>query len=356
MLYTVIMAGGAGTRFWPLSRRSAPKQGLQLIGRSSLFEMALERIARLTPSERTLVITNTDQAALLANQAGGLPRKNIIAEPAARDSAAAVFLGAAIIAAVDEEAVMLVKAADHVISPIEAFEATVMRAVEVAETGHLVTFGVRPRYAATGYGYIERGAPFEGVEGAFRVAAFREKPDPPTAQEYLADGIHYWNSGMFVWRARDILDAARRHAPVHYERIAPLGAAFAGEGFSGALAGAYTGLPKISIDYAVMEKADNIAMVEADFKWDDVGSPVTLRDYLEEDADGNAIRGEARTLDSTGCTIVGDEDHMVAVVGCSDLVVIHTGDATLVCPADRIGDVKRLVSQLEQDDSTRKYI
>jgi len=356
MLYTVIMAGGSGTRFWPLSRQAMPKQAIPICGPKSLFQRAVERVDGLTPPERTFVITNAEQADILASQAPRIPRENIIAEPFARDSAAAVFLGAAIAAARDEDAVTLVKPADHIISPVDKFHAAVKRAVTVAEKGCLVTFGVPPRFPATGYGYIERGEPLEGIEGAYKVRRFREKPDQETAEGYVADGRHYWNSGMFVWRARDILEAARRFAPAHYEAIAPLGEAFGGEGFQAALADAYGALEKISIDFAVMEKAENIATVEADFEWDDVGTPVSLRDYFEADAEKNVVRGRACIHDASRCVLISDDDHLLAVVGCHDLVVIHTADATLVCPAGRIGDVKKLVNDMAGDEQMRKYL
>lgn len=356
MLYGVIMAGGSGTRFWPLSRRSVPKQAMPFLGGESLFEMALARLAGLTPPERTFVVTTGAQAELLASQAADIPRENVVAEPVGRDSAAAIFLAAAIIAARDEDAVMIVKAADHIIKPIERFHAAALRAAEVAERGYLVTFGVVPSYPATGYGYVERGEPLEGIPGAYEVRRFREKPNLETAREYIADGNHYWNSGIFVWRARDILEAARRFAPKHHAAIAPLGALFGTPRFAAAMAAAYEGLEKISIDYAVMEHADNVATVEADFEWDDVGSLVSFKDYSETDENGNVVHGLAEALASSGCVLVSGDDHLLTVIGCDNLIVIHTDDATLVCPADRAQEVKRLVSKLEGRKDIGKYL
>ncbi|MHC4712386.1 MAG: mannose-1-phosphate guanylyltransferase [Planctomycetota bacterium] len=356
MLYSVIMAGGSGTRFWPLSRRAMPKQAMSFVGGESLFQRAVARIEDLAPPERTFVITNAEQAALLASQAPRVPRENIVAEPVARDSAAAVFLAASIIAARDAEAVMLVKTADHIISPVELFHATVRRAAAVAEKGHLVTFGVKPGYPATGYGYVERGEPLESAEGAFQVRRFTEKPDAETAEGYIADGKHYWNSGMFVWQAGAVLAAAERFAPAHYEAISPLGAHFGAADFGDRLVEAYEPLEKISIDYAVMEKAPNVAMVEADFDWDDVGSPVSFRDYFEPDDDNNVLQGMTVAHESSDCILVSDEEHIVAAVGLRDVVVIHTDDATIVCPASKIADVKGLVSGLASDERTAKYV
>jgi len=353
MLYGVIMAGGSGTRFWPLSRKQRPKQAMPFLGGKSLFQRALDRVEALAPPEHTLIITNEDQAELLASQAGGLPRENIVGEPLARDSAAAVFLAASIVVEQDPDAVTLVKPADHLISPVEKFAATVNRAVSIAGEGFLVTFGVRPTSPATGYGYIERGEKLEAAEDAYRVVRFHEKPDRQTAERYLAEGRYYWNSGIFVWRAADILEAAREFAPEHFEAIRPLGRLFGTGEFAPALREAYEPLEKISIDFGVMERAQNIATVEADFQWSDVGSPVALRGCHEPDESGNVRRGLTHTLDAANCVLLSDEDHLVAAVGCEDLVVIHTDDATLVCPADRVGDVKRLVSELRRREETR---
>ncbi len=357
MLYSVIMAGGSGTRFWPLSRRSMPKQALRLFGGKSLFEMALERVEGLTPPERTFVVTTQEQAELLAEQAANIPRENIVAEPFGRDSAAAVFLSAAIVGAKDAEAVILLKASDHLISPVERFHGAARKAEALAEDGHmLVTFGVPPSYAATRYGYIERGEPTGEAAGCYRVARFHEKPDAATAGRYVEEGRYYWNSGIFVWRAADILAAAKEFTGEHYRAIAPLGELFGAEGFAEALAAAYEPLSKVSIDYAVMEKAPNIAMVEADFQWNDLGSPLALRECMEPDEDGNVRKGLIHALESTGCVALSDEAHLVALVGCENLVVIHTDDATLVCRADRAGEVKRLVGMFEEHGGISDYL
>jgi mannose-1-phosphate guanylyltransferase len=356
MLYVMIMAGGSGTRFWPLSRHLCPKQTMPLFDDGSLFEKALARAAGLAPPERTFVVTTSEQTKLLSKQAVDIPPGNIIAEPFGRDSAAAVFLGAAVIAAVDPDATILVKTADHVIAPIDAFQKSVGDAVKLAETGFLVTFGITPRHPATGYGYIERGVEIDGAPRAFRVARFTEKPEIEIAKKFLEDGLHFWNSGMFVWRASDILAAARTHAREHYDSIAPLGELFGKRGFKKALAEAYERIGRASIDYAIMEKAANVAVVEASFEWDDLGSPVSLRAYFDADSNGNVIRGLAAQFDSSDCVVLSTDDHLVAVEGCEGLVVIHTDDATLVCPADKIEDVKALVARLARDKRTNRYV
>lgn len=357
MLYSVIMAGGSGTRFWPLSRRAAPKQAMGFLGGESLFQRALARTEGLSEAERTLVVTTAEQAGVLAEQAGGLPARNVVGEPEGRDSAAAIFLAAAIIAQEDSDAVMLVKPADHLISPVESFQRIVGRAVRVAEEGGLlVTFGITPRRPETGYGYIERGARIAGVSGAYEVLSFREKPGVETAREYIEAGRYYWNSGMFVWRARDILDAAAEYAPEHFAAIAPLGELFGTADFAPSLEEAYGSIEKISIDYAVMEKAANVAVVEADFEWSDVGSPTALLDCLEKDASGNVCEGMTLAHGSSGNVIVSDEEHLVAAVGCEGIVIIHTADATLVCPAERVQEIKGLVAEIERRDELERFL
>jgi len=356
-LYTVIMAGGSGTRLWPASRKRTPKQVMPVLGGLSLFRRTVERLAPLAPPERTFVITSADQADMLRAQAPELPRENIVGEPVGRDSAPAVFLAAAIVAARDPSAVMLVAPADHLISPIERFHECVKRAIEVAEAGKfLVTFGIPPTAPATAYGYVERGRAIPGPEGAFRVKRFHEKPDYQTARRYVNDRRYYWNSGMFVWHASTILDAAKSFTPDIHDAIAPLGALFGTGEFDRALAAAYAPLRKISIDYAVMEKAPNIALVEADFDWTDVGSPVALRFYSTADKAGNIRQGLTELLESQNCITVSDDDHLLAVFGCDNLVVIHAGDATLVCPAQRAEDLKQLIAAIERREELRKFL
>jgi len=357
MLYGVILAGGSGTRLWPSSRRTLPKQAMPILGGDSLFQRAVKRLDGLVPPERIYVVTNQGQAKLLASQAPQVPRKNIVGEPVARDSAAAIFLAAAITSAKDGTAVNLVMPADHLISPMESFQDAARRAAQLAEaTGSLVTFGVKPTRPSTGYGYVERGEALPSAKGAFAVARFKEKPDAATAQGYVDAGRYYWNSGMFVWKASAILEAARRFVPEHYEGIAPLGKLFGGNRFRKALAAAYEPLKKISIDYAVMEKAPNLAVVEAEFDWGDIGSHTALREFAQRDAAGNVRIGLTKVLDSTNSIVISEDGHLLAVFGCKDIVAIHTADATLVCPADRAEDLKALIASIEGREELKKYL
>lgn len=357
MLYVVILAGGSGTRLWPSSRKLLPKQAIPLLGGESLFQRAVRRVEGFVPPERVFVITNQAQARLLASQAPEIPRANIIAEPLARDSAAAVFLAAAITSAKDPEAVNLVVPADHLISPVDLFQDAARRAIRLTEeTDLFVTFGIPPRFPATGYGYIERGEPLPGVDGAYRVVRFKEKPDKATAQGYIDSGRYYWNSGMFVWRTSKILDAARAFVPEHYAAIAPLGNAFGRRGFAKALKAAYEPLKKISIDYAVMERARDIAVIEADFDWSDVGSHTALREFAETDERGNIRIGLTEALCSTNSVVISSDNHLLAVFGYSDVVAVHTRDATLVCPANRADDLKKLIAAIESREDLKGYL
>jgi len=356
MLYSVIMAGGTGTRFWPLSRRKNPKQVISLAEGPSLFERTVARLKRLVPPERTYVVTRAELAPTLRALAPQLPRENVIGEPVGRDSAAAVFLGASIIAHKDGQAVILVSAADHLIAPAARFRAAVRKASGLARHGFLVTFGIPPTRPSTAYGYVECGAALPGVAGAFRVRRFHEKPSSRTARRYLRAKRFFWNSGLFVWKAATILDAARRFAPEHFAAISPLGALHGAAGFQASLAAAYRKVNRISIDYAIMEKARNVAMLKADFDWADVGGPLALRRCMKADGAGNIHIGLVDLLDSRDCVAVSGDDRLLALFGCEDLVVIQTPDATLVCPADRAEELKKLVSRLDARSDTAEFL
>jgi mannose-1-phosphate guanylyltransferase len=356
MLYGAIMAGGAGTRLWPLSRKRRPKQAIPLAGGPSLFERTVARLEGIVPSERILVITTSQLVRTLGALVPAIPRGNFVGEPVGRDSAAAVFLAASIVAEKDPEAVMLVCAADHLISPKKRFQAAVARAVALAKKDFLVTFGIRPTRPSTAYGYIERGRPLGHTRGAHLVKKFHEKPDAATARRYASSKRFFWNSGLFAWKASTILAAAREYAPGHARALENLGALFGTTKFAGAVRAAYNKLPRISIDYAVMEKADNVAVVESDFEWSDVGGPIALRTMVEADHGGNVKLGLVDLLDSKGCVAISGDDRLLAVFGCEDLVVIQTHDATLVCPASRADELKKLVKKLESDARMREFL
>ncbi len=352
MLHAVIMAGGSGTRLWPRSRRERPKFLLPLVGPRSLLAETVSRLDGLVPAERVHIVAAQQQVGhiLEALPFGTQPR--LLAEPFGRDTAACIGLAAVHIRRLDPQATMLVLPADHVIRPPERFRQVAGAAVEVAEREDaLVTFGIKPTYPATGYGYIHRGRQLEAVGGipVFEVHQFREKPERPVAEQYLASGEYYWNSGMFCWRVAVILDCIRRFAPKLHEALERIAGAIATPNEQRVLREAYEPLEKISIDYAVMEKAETIRVVEADFEWNDVGSWASVAELrsAEADPEGNLLVGKSAALDSRNCFVLAD-DHLVGIVGAEDLVVIHTPDATLVCPRHRAEDVKKLVDLLAE--------
>jgi mannose-1-phosphate guanylyltransferase len=349
-LFAIVMAGGSGTRFWPASRRARPKQFLPVSGGRAMIAETCARLEGLVPWERVLVVTAESQAPLVREALPELPRTNVLAEPAARNTAPCVAFAAEEVARRAPESIQVVLPADHVVRPIVAFQRALSAAVEEASSGDwLVIFGVRPDHPATGYGYIEAGATVGSRDSlpVYSVKRFVEKPDHARATEFLAGGRHLWNSGMFVWSTRAIRAALRSHAPAiahGFERVA------AGE----PLARVYPLLPSVAVDVAVLERAANVRMLPIDFSWSDVGSWNALSELHERDRDGNCpvLSGGARLVveDSSGCLAYAEDDEVIALVGVRDLVVVRAGNATLVCPRERAQDVKRIVERLSRED------
>lgn len=351
MDHAVIMAGGSGTRFWPKSRARLPKQLLSLVTGQPLLVDTVVRLDGLFARERVRVITNAAYAEASRALLDGVPAGNVVAEPCGRDTAACIALAATLIDRDDPDAVVCVLPADHVVSPAADFRAALARAMDVVRRrpDALLTFGVKPTRAATGYGYIERGEVLGSADGVpfFRVASFREKPDAATAQRFVDSGTFSWNAGVFVFRARTMLRAIERHLP----ELAAAVPAVADEWTrTGAITTArYAELRKISIDYGVFEKEADVVVMEATFRWDDVGSFAALARVLPHDAAGNAVMGPATLLDASDNVVIADGAHHVALLGVEGLIVIHTADATLVCRKDDAERVKELVARLERD-------
>jgi mannose-1-phosphate guanylyltransferase len=362
--HAVIMAGGSGTRLWPLSRAARPKQLLDVVaedggGAHSLLAEAFDRVRAVLPPERIWVCTAARYGEQVRAALPELGADRLILEPVARDTANAVGLAAALVADLDPDAELAVVSADHVIRPVERFAAALGTAYDVlaGRPGALVTLGITPTGPATGFGYVQRGAA-TGVPGAFEAAAFREKPDLATAEEYLASGEYLWNSGMFVWRAQTVLDALADHLPESAEGLAKIVAVPAGPERDAVLAAVFPTLPKISVDYAVLEPAatepGRVLVVDLDVDWLDVGSWPALAGTLETDAEGNAVRGTAVLLDSSGNVVFSDDpDHLIALVGVRDSVVVHTGDVTMVCSMADAERVKQLLAEAERRHGTR---
>jgi mannose-1-phosphate guanylyltransferase len=359
MRHAVIMAGGSGTRLWPLSRAERPKQLLDVVddgggGARSLLAEAFARLQAVLPTEQIWVCTAARYADQIRVALPELGAERLILEPVARDTANAVGLAAALVADADPDAELAVVSADHVIRPVERFAAVLETAYEALaiRPRALVTLGITPTTPATGFGYVRRGNPTE-VAGVAEAAAFREKPDRATAEEYLASGHYLWNSGMFVWRARTVLDALADHLPESADGLARIVAARPGPERERVLAEVFPRLPKISVDYAILEPAaaepGRVLVADLDVDWLDVGSWPALAHTLTADEAGNALRGLAVVVDGSGNVVFSDDpEHLVALVGVSDSVVVHTADVTMVCPVSDAERVKHLLTVVEE--------
>jgi mannose-1-phosphate guanylyltransferase len=349
MLHAVIMAGGAGTRFWPASRAHLPKQLLALDSHRTMIQATFDRLDGLVAPSNILVVTNQALVELVTDQLPQLPRDAILGEPCKRDTAPCIGLAAGMIARADPDAVILVVPADHVIRTTQQFHADVRRALQLihADPRCLITFGIRPTYPAEAYGYIERGESFAG-SGIFRVRLFREKPKAETARQYLDSGRFYWNSGIFVWRASTIWDAIRSFEPQMGEHLATIVSAGGSPGFPRVFQQSFERIQGKSIDFAVMEKYDRVAVIEASFAWDDVGSWCSLARLRGADHDGNTAIGRHLGINTRGCIIRGDDGHLIVTLGIEDCIVVHTPDATFVARKQDEESVRNVVELLRQ--------
>lgn len=347
MRHAVIMAGGAGVRLWPLSRKKRPKQVLRLFSGTSLLRQSYERVAAMFKPEQISVITSQSHLPFVSSEIPELPAGNLIGEPAGRDTANTVGLAAAVLAQRDPDAVIGVFTADHIITPMDCFSSAVEQAYQVAEQhpDALVTMGIKPTRADTSYGYIWRGD--RVAEGVFEVNKFTEKPTVAKAMKYLATGEYYWNSGMFAWRAQTILDQLKKHLPQSHEAICEIAAAWPTDERQRKLESLYPSLMKISIDFAVMERADRVLVVEMACQWVDVGSWPAIESVVPADGDGNVSAcTEVIHLGSRGNIVVSEEKHLIATIGVDDLVIVHSPDVTLICTKrDAIG-IKELVDNV----------
>jgi len=351
-LYALIMAGGRGTRFWPRSRKAHPKQVLPILSEASLIQETVERLCRLIPADQIFVITSESLRPELLRQLPGIPRQQIVAEPAARNTAPCIGLGAHLIRQRDSQALMGVFPADHAVTRTPRFVATLRRAFKAAASGDLVVVGIPPRWPETGYGYLEFPKDAATGNGAIPVKRFREKPDAATAKRFVKAGNYFWNSGMFFWRAEVFLDALNHHMPftaLQLESMRPLRS----KGFERDLAEFYPLCENVSVDYGVMEKADNVTGVVADdFGWSDVGSWQAVYELSRKDKLSNAARtGGLLPLDARGNYV--DAHKPVALIGVDDLVVVDTPDALLVTrrsEAHRVGELVKLLEARKREE------
>lgn len=326
MLHAVVMAGGSGTRFWPQSRQQTPKQLLRLAGDRTMIQQTVDRCADWAAAENTWIVTNQIQAAKTAEQLPQLSAASILIEPAARNTAPCVGLAAVRLLHDDPEAIMFVMPADHVIQPQEAFAAAALKAAAIVEQDprRLVLFGVTPTFPSTGYGYIERGSRIsDSVPPVFEVAAFREKPKAEIAEEYLRAGSFYWNCGIFCWKARTILDLISQFEPEMGKSLEKIAESLRNGTSKEVIAQEFPLMKSISIDYAVLERANHVTVIEAPFLWDDVGSWLAVPRLNGTDPAGNSIDGLHCGIDTENCIIRTSDQHLIATLGVQNLIVVH---------------------------------
>jgi mannose-1-phosphate guanylyltransferase len=352
-LFAVIMAGGIGSRLWPRSRGATPKQFLDLLGPNTMLQETVDRIEPLIPPERVLVVTSEEYIPVVLDQVPTLPRENVIVEPMPRGTAPCIGLAAIALQPRDPEGIMAVFPADHRIADAEGFRQAIAAAGHVAQEGYLVTLGITPTHPQTGYGYIQRGDSLREVQGlpSYRVKRFTEKPDEPTAEQFVASGEYYWNAGIFIWRAQSILAEMERLLPGLYAELQAIANEWGQDSQSSTIAAAWDRVPQTTIDYGIMEKASRVAVLPVDIGWDDVGNWATLSALLDSDEAGNVLRGSGRHLlvDTKDSYVYAAAGRLVAAVGLEGFVVVDTPDALLVCPKDQAQAVRDTVNRLKAE-------
>ncbi|KPL88363.1 mannose-1-phosphate guanylyltransferase [Ardenticatena maritima] len=353
-LYALILAGGVGTRLWPRSRSHKPKQLLALTGERSLLQMTVDRVRPLLPPERIFIMTNREYVDAIREQVPDIPADHIIGEPAMRGTAPAIGLGAVLIRRLDPDATMASLHADHYFADEEQFRRALIAATDVAQGKWLVNLGVRPTYPATGYGYVELAEELGtfNEHPAYRVLRFKEKPDLETARHFVASGRFLWNSGIFCWRVDTILEEFARHLPEHTAALERIAAAVGTPDAAEVLEREWLALPgETTIDHGIMEKAERVATVPMAAGWNDIGSWDSLAELLDHDEQGNHIEGDTLVIDGERI-FVQSEGRFLALIGLSDVIVVNTPDATLICRAGRSQDVKHVVKWLKQHGRT----
>jgi len=353
MLHAIVMAGGSGTRFWPASRAGLPKQLLPLAGEKTLLEDTVDRLEGLVPPDRTMIVTSARLLDAVRRQAARIPEEGLVGEPCKRDTAPCIGLAALLVSRHDPDAVMVVMPSDHVIRPAAEFRRAISQAVSMVEAaaGRLVTFGVRPTYPAESFGYVQQGAALAvGPDDApaHAVARFREKPPASVAAEYVAAGTYLWNAGIFVWKAATIIAALDDRQPECMAHLRRIAAAWDTPARDAVFAAEFSAIKGVSIDYAVLEHARDVVVIEAPFGWDDLGGWSAVARQRSADAAGNTAVGRHLGIDSTGTVVHTDDDHLVVTLGLADILVVHTADATLVAHRAHEEAVRKVVAELEK--------
>ena len=358
--YAVIMAGGGGTRLWPVSRREKPKQLLSLLGKETLFQSTVARLEKFFPPERILIVTVAELAREMQEQVPSIPQENYLIEPAARGTASVVGLAAAVLEKRDPQASMAIQTSDHYIRNHDLFHFLIRTAFDVAQQNYLVTLGIAPTFPSTAYGYIQQGESLDGDYRypVYRVKRFKEKPDQETAQQLLRSGDHSWNSGMFVWRADAILAEIGKQMPDLFKAVKEISAVWDTPKQDEVLQGYWHDLKNQTIDYGIMEKAEQVAVLPAGgLGWSDVGSWNSLFEVLLPDMNGNVAAGAQHLALDTHNTLVysGDDERLVVTIGVDDMVVVDTGDVLMICKADQSQKVRDVVKHLKKHHQ-EKYL
>lgn len=345
-VFEVIMAGGGGTRFWPLSRKERPKQLLNISGKDIMLNETIRRMDDIVEREDVYVVTNESQQRLMKDMiVNGVPFRNILVEPVARNTAPCVLYAASVLMKLHGDGVMCVFPADHHVANIPEYQRTLRTAINAAETtGKIVTIGITPTYPATGYGYINRTTE-EELAGVYQVRKFVEKPNLGAAKQYLSEGTYLWNSGVFVWKLSTIINAFKKHLPDMYDKMQEIVEAVGTENEKEVVEKVYPQLESISVDYGILERTADVLVLEGDFGWSDVGSLDAMNTFHKEDSDGSILLGDVLAVNSKNCIVRGN-DKLIALVGMDNTIVVETEDALLICNKDSAQDVKKVVDEL----------